>query len=248
MNNRVAIVTGGGRGIGKGIAKGLASLGIHVVINDIDEGLAAQAAREIGPNASVQVCDIADYHAVSEFVSRTADRLGSVDILVNNAGISPKRAGSKVPVYEVDPREWQRVVEVNLNGAFHLTRAVSPYMIGQNFGRIVNISSIAAKSYISVAGSHYAATKAGLIGLTKASAGELAPYGITVNAIAPGRIETEMMAAAGTGANDAILSQIASRRFGTPADVAGAVEFLISDKASYITGAVLNVDGGWVMA
>ncbi|GAX89017.1 SDR family oxidoreductase [Effusibacillus lacus] len=248
MTRRVAIVTGAGRGIGKGIARGLASQGIHVVINDIDEKLADQTSREIGEWTSTYVSDVSDYGAVSQMVADVVDRFGTIDIVVNNAGISPKKEGKKIPLHEMDAREWQQVMEVNLNGAFHLIRSAAPFMIQQQFGRIVNISSIAAKSYISVSGGHYAATKAGLIGLTKAAAGELAPYGITVNALAPGRIETEMMAEAGMGANQQILSQIASGKFGKPEDIAQAVEFLASEKASYITGAVLNIDGGWVMA
>jgi 3-oxoacyl-[acyl-carrier protein] reductase len=248
MTKRVAIVTGAGRGIGKGIAKGLASEGIHVVLNDIHEELAHQAAREIGESVSVSICSVTDNRAVSEMVSDVIHQLGRLDIVVNNAGISPKKNGQKVPLHEMDPLEWLQVVDVNLNGAFHLIREAAPYMIQQRFGRILNISSIAAKSFIPVSGGHYAATKAGLIGLTKAAAGELAPYGITVNALAPGRIETEMMVEAGSDTNQEILEQIASRRFGKPDDIAYAVAFLASEKAAYITGAVLNVDGGWVMA
>lgn len=248
MKNSIAIVTGAGRGIGKAIAKGLARQGVHVIVNDFDENLARQAVEEIGQSSSYYVCDVSDYNLVSRFISDVKTMYGKIDIVVNNAGISPKKMGNKVPINEMDPSEWQRVVEINLNGAFYMTRLVSPLMIEQKFGRIINMSSIAAKSYIDVTGSHYAATKAGLIGLTKASAGELAPYGITVNAIAPGRIRTEMMEGVSSKDNESILTQIASGKFGEVEDVAGVIEFLVSDKASYITGAVINVDGGWVMA
>ncbi|WP_206808534.1 SDR family oxidoreductase [Paradesulfitobacterium ferrireducens] len=248
MRNSIAIVTGAGRGIGKAIAKGLVNQGIHVIVNDFDENLARQAVEEIGQSSSYYVCDVSDYNLVSRFISDVKTVYGQIDILVNNAGISPKKMGNKVPIYEMDPGEWQRVVEINLNGAFYMTRLVTPLMIEQKFGRIINMSSIAAKSYIDITGSHYAATKAGLIGLTKAAAGELAPYGITVNAIAPGRIRTEMMEGVSSKDNELILAQIASGKFGEVEDVAGVVEFLASDKASYITGAVINVDGGWVMA
>lgn len=248
MINSIAIVTGAGRGIGKAIAKELVKQGIHVIVNDFDVNLARQAVDEIGQSSSYYTCDVSDYNSVIRFISDIKIAYGRIDILVNNAGISPKKKGKKVPIFEMEPGEWQRVVETNLDGAFYMTRFVAPLMIEQKFGRIINMSSIAAKSYIDVTGCHYTSTKAGLIGLTKASAGELAPYGITVNAIAPGRIRTEMMEEVNSKDNELILAQIASGRFGKVEDVAGVVEFLVSDKASYITGAVINVDGGWVMA
>jgi 3-oxoacyl-[acyl-carrier protein] reductase len=245
---KVAIVTGAGRGIGKQIARELANAGYIVAVSDIVEQAAREATEEIGQGSLPYAVDVSCFEQAAGMVDDMAQRFGRLDVLVNNAGISPKRNGRKVPVYEMDIEEWRAVVDVNLNGAFYMVRAVSPYMIRQRYGRIINMSSIAAKSYIDISASHYAATKAGLIGLTKAAAGELGPYGITVNAVAPGRIESDMMAEAGAEANQAILAQIALGTFGTAHDVAAAVSFLASEQARYITGAVINVDGGWVMA
>jgi 3-oxoacyl-[acyl-carrier protein] reductase len=245
---KVAIVTGAGRGIGKQIARQLADAGYIVAVSDIVEQAAREAAEEIGQDSLPYAVDVSCFEQAAGMVDDMVQRFGRLDVLVNNAGISPKRNGQKVPVYEMDIEEWRTVVDVNLNGAFYMVRAVSPYMIRQRYGRIINMSSIAAKSYINISASHYAATKAGLIGLTKAAAGELGPYGITVNAVAPGRIESDMMAEAGAEANQAILAQIALGTFGTAHDVAAAVSFLASEQARYITGAVVNVDGGWVMA
>jgi 3-oxoacyl-[acyl-carrier protein] reductase len=245
---KVAIVTGAGRGIGKQIARELANAGYIVAVSDIVEQAAREATEEIGQGSLPYAVDVSCFEQAAGMVDDMAQRFGRLDVLVNNAGISPKRNGRKVPVYEMDIEEWRAVVDVNLNGAFYMVRAVSPYMIRQRYGRIINMSSIAAKSYIDISASHYAATKAGLIGLTKAAAGELGPYGITVNAVAPGRIESDMMAEAGAEANQAILAQIALGTFGTAHDVAAAVSFLASEQARYITGAVVNVDGGWVMA
>jgi len=248
VSKKIAIVSGAGRGIGKAIAKELVSQGIHVVINDIDEELAKTAAENIGSTVSYKVCDVSDYNKVSNLVREVIQEFGSIDIIINNAGISPKKGGKKVPLHKMEPTEWQKVININLNGTFNLSRAAAEYMIKQKYGRIINMSSIAAKSYISLSGGHYSASKAGIIGLTKSLAGELGEYGITVNAIAPGRIETEMMAEADINTNKYVLSQIATRRYGKAEEVANLVSFLVSDKASYITGAVINVDGGWVMA
>lgn len=248
MNHQLAVVTGAARGIGKGIAEVLAHHHIHVVMVDKDESLVKKASNEIGSYTSAYCCDVSIFQSINTMVYEVNQKYGRIDILVNNAGVSPKRNGVKVPIYEMDPSEWQQVVDVNLTGTFNCTRAVAPYMMDRNYGRIINMSSIAAKSFISVSGGHYASTKAGIIGFTKAAAGELAPYGITVNALAPGRIQTEMMDEVDTDSNNLILSQIASGKFGKAEDVGAAVEFLASEKANYITGTVLNIDGGWVMA
>lgn len=248
MKQMVAIVSGAGRGIGKGIAKALVDQGKYVIVNDINEELAKKAVEEIGGLASYKVCDISNYKEVSNLADEVIKEYGSIDIVVNNAGISPKKNGKKVPLYKMESQEWQRVIEVNLNGTFNLTRVAVEHMINKKFGRIINMSSIAAKSYISLSGGHYSASKAGIIGLTRSLAGELAEYGITVNAIAPGRIQTDMMAEADEETNNYVLSQIAAKRYGKAEEVASLVSFLVSEKASYITGAVINVDGGWVMA
>jgi 3-oxoacyl-[acyl-carrier protein] reductase len=169
---------------------------------------------------------------------------GPIDLLVNNAGISPKSNGRKRMSWETSPDEWRRVIDVNLNGYFFLLRAVLPGMIERRAGAIVNISSLAGLRYSAIAGVHYCASKAAVIGLTSQVAGEVAGFGVRVNSVAPGRIETEMAAEAGAGFNEEIKRSTPLGRLGIPQDIAQAVCFLLSDKASFITGQSLVVSGG----
>lgn len=236
---RVAIVTGAGRGIGAAIAAELAARGARVAALEADAGLAAETGAIL--------CDVADRVAVDAVCARVEAELGPVDILVNNAGISPKHEGRAAPVQEMDPAEWDRVLAVNLTGAWNLIRRLSPGMVARRRGWIVNQSSIAGKAYTPIVACHYAATKAALIGLTRHLAGELGPYGITVNAVAPGRIATPMVAAASGATNAAVVAETPLRRLGTPEEVARAVCFLTGPDAAFVTGQTLDVAGGWMM-
>ena len=249
---RVALVTGSGRGIGRAIADRLGQAGADVAYLDHDPELARWAADEAvkaGRSAIGVAADVADAMAVAKALKQVEAALGPVDILVNNAGISPKsgKDGKRAMAWEMDIEEWQRVVGVNLTGAFICSNAVLPGMVKRQRGSIVSTSSVAGKTFCDIVGIHYAATKAGLIGFTKHLAGEVGPYGITVNAIAPGRIDTPLMRGTASAANEAAKLATPMRRFGTPDDVAGTVLYLTSDNASFVTGQTIDVAGGWLM-
>jgi 3-oxoacyl-[acyl-carrier protein] reductase len=247
---RVALVTGAGRGIGRGLADAHAAAGAKVAYLDHDRGLAEEAAAAAAARGAAAVAlaaDVADAEAVAAAVQDAQDRLGPIDILVNNAGISPKTNGRRSDAWAMDPAEWQRVVAVNLTGAFLCARAVLPAMCERGFGRIVNVSSVAGKTYCDIVGVHYAATKAGVIGLTKHLAGEVGPFGITVNALAPGRIDTPLVRGVAPELNEAVRLATPLRRLGTPEDVAAACLFFTSDAAGFVTGQVCDVAGGWLM-
>ncbi len=249
---RVALVTGAGRGIGRAIADSHAAAGAAVAYLDHDRELAETAAREAvakGWQAVGLSADVADYEAVVEACRKVTDAFGPVDILVNNAGISPKTGadGRRSPAWEMSPEEFRRVLDVNLTGAFNCARAVLPGMKAMGRGRIVNQSSVAGKTFCDIVGVHYAASKAALIGFTKHLAGEVGPFGITVNAVAPGRIDTPLMRGTASEANEAARMATPLRRLGSPEDVAATYLFLTSDSASFVTGQVVDVAGGWLM-
>ncbi|KZE34414.1 SDR family oxidoreductase [Chelatococcus daeguensis] len=249
---RVALVTGAGRGIGRAIADAHAAAGAGVIYLDHDRALAEEAARVAmarGWRAVAVAADVADEASVAAAVRHGTETLGPVTLLVNNAGISPKSgsAGGKAFVWEMQAAEWRRVLDVNLTGAFLVTRAVVPQMREAGYGRIVSISSVAGRTYCDIVSVHYAATKAALIGFTKHLAGELGPSGITVNAVAPGRIDTPLMRGTAAEANEAVRLATPLQRLGTPDEVAGMCLFLTSDKAAFVTGQVCDVAGGWLM-
>lgn len=245
LEAKVAIVTGASRGIGREIALTLAENGTNVVVNYMgNQALAEDVAAQIkalGRDSLAIKADVAKSEDVEQLVAQTIARFGRVDILINNAGITKDNL-----IMRMKEEDWDSVIETNLKSSFLLSKGVSRQMMKQRYGRIVNISSVVG--IMGNAGqANYVAAKAGMIGLTKTLARELASRGITVNAIAPGFIETDMTEALGSEIKEQLLNQIPLARLGSTKDVANAVKFLVSDDASYITGQVINVDGGMVM-
>jgi len=241
LKGKNALVTGSTRGIGRAIAEALSASGARVAVVGRDLARAEEAATAIGNNAKGFAADVGDTAAVAKLVSDVEAAFGSIDILVNNAGITRDNL-----VMRLKDEDWDAVIDANLRGAFAAIRAASRGMMKRRSGRIVNVASI-----VGIIGNkgqaNYAASKGGLIALTKSVAKELASRNILVNAVAPGFIETEMTAAMTPEARTALGQQIPLERLGTVADVASAVTFLVSDHASYITGQVFVVDGGMVM-
>jgi len=248
QNQRIVVVTGGSRGIGRAICIALAAPGTRIFFNyfspsdpDAEAAAAAETEKlvaEAQGSAASKSVNIAKENEVVEFFKEIIDKTGRIDVLVNNAGIT--KDGLLVRMKEQD---WDAVLNINLKGAFTCTKIVSKVMMQQRYGRIINMASV-----VGVTGNagqaNYSASKAGLIGLTKTAAKELAPRGITVNAIAPGFIETDMTASLSEKARNAMLSQVPLGRAGQPEDIAAAVVFLASESASYITGQVIHVSGG----
>lgn len=241
LKGKVALVTGGSRGIGRAIAGGLYGAGAKVAILGRDEAKATAAAAALGVNARGFRGDVAAAADVEQALEAVERDLGAVDVLVNNAGITKDNL-----LFRIGVDDWDAVLDANLKGAFLLTKLAARGMIKRRWGRIVNIASVVG--LIGNKGqANYAASKAGLIGFTKAVARELASRNVLVNAVAPGYIDTEMTRAISDEAKQALQAAIPLGRLGSGADIAGAVLFLASDLASYITGQVLVVDGGMVM-
>ncbi|MBO9313489.1 MAG: 3-oxoacyl-ACP reductase FabG [Chloroflexus sp.] len=245
LRGQVAIITGGARGIGRATTIELANAGARVLINYQRSAGAAEAlAAEIvaaGGDAFAYQADVADEQAVTGMVQAVLDRWGKIDILVNNAGIT-----ADAPLARLRPEQWQHVIETDLTSVFLCCRAVIPTMQRAGYGRIVSVSSLAALAG-NVGQTNYAAAKAGIIGLSRSLAREVARDGITVNVVAPGYVETDMVETVPEALRAWALQAIAIGRFGRPEEVAAAIRFLVSPRASYITGHVLTIDGGWVM-
>ena len=241
LSGRTALVTGSTRGIGRAIAEALTGAGARVAVVGRDRERAEGVATEISDGARGFACDVGDVASVSRLVSEVDEAFGSIDILVNNAGITRDNI-----LFRLKDDDWDAVIDANLRGAFVAMRAVSRGMMKRRWGRIINIASV-----VGLVGnkgqSNYAASKAGLIGLTKSVAKELASRNILANVVAPGFIATDMTNAISEDAKKLLFAQIPLERLGTPQDVANVVAFLASDAAAYITGQVFVVDGGMVM-
>ena len=245
LEGRTALVTGGSRGLGRVMAEALAEAGASVCVTSRDAAAAAHAAAEIAASTGARAvgldAELTTGEGVARLVDAVASRVGQVDILVNNAGINIR--GMSDALSEED---WDAVIDTNLKSTFLMTKAVLRGMVRQRSGRIVNISSVSG--LLGNAGqSNYAASKAGMIGFTRSIAREVASRGITVNAVAPGFIDTAMTQGLSSDVREALQKQIPLGRLGLPSDIAAAVRFLVSDAASYITGQVLHVNGGMLM-
>lgn len=242
LNGKVALVTGASRGIGREIALTLAKEGATVIINYNGSKERAEEVKNTiestGGSASIYQCNVSDFQACEEMIKNLVKEFGHIDILVNNAGITKDNL-----IMKMKEEDFDAVLNINLKGTFNTIRHLSRQMLKQRSGKIINISSVSG--ILGNAGqANYAASKAGVIGLTKTMARELASRGITVNAVAPGFVDTEMTEVLTEEVKEAACRQIPLGRFGKPSDIANMVAFLASDKADYITGQVLSVDGG----
>ncbi|WP_076867209.1 SDR family NAD(P)-dependent oxidoreductase [Bradyrhizobium mercantei] len=247
-DGRVALITGGARGIGFEIVRRFLADGYQVAFMSTTAEHVERALDTLGrPEGRLyaEKGDVTRQDEVSGFINRVRARWGEIAILVNNAGISPKRADQNAPwLSQTSLEEWTRVVDVNLSGPFILTRFVAPAMIAEGYGRIINVGSLAGRAMPLIAGPHYAASKSGLVGLTRATARDLAPYGITVNCVAPGRVLSDLTGPAEAPVNKTALNRIPVGRFGTAEEVAYVVAFLASSGAGFITGATIDMTGG----
>ncbi|CEI73710.1 MULTISPECIES: 3-oxoacyl-[acyl-carrier-protein] reductase [Romboutsia] len=245
LKNKIAVITGGSRGIGKEIAKKLAYNGANIVINYTSKEEEALKTKEeienLGVKCIVIKCDVSKSEEVNEMINKTIKEFGRVDILVNNAGITKDNL-----LMKMKEEDFDKVIDINLKGVFNCTKAVTRPMMKNKYGKIINISSVVGVIG-NVGQANYCASKAGVIGFTKSTARELASRNININAVAPGFIDTDMTKVLSDDIKNSMLSTIPKKEFGKPEDVANAVVFLASDMSSYITGQVINVDGGMVM-
>ena len=240
-----ALITGAGQGLGRAIALALAEEGADIAAWDINLEAARETCEQVkalGRTSMAHEVDVSDSAQVNGALEQVMDEFGRLDILINNAGICPVRHWG-----EISEADWDRVMAVNLKGTFLCAQAVTPIMIKQKSGRIINLASVAGKLGSIATGAPYAVSKAGVIGLTKTVARSLAPHGITVNALAPGPIETAMIQDITQGNMEGYLSVIPLGRIGNPLDVAKAAVYLASDEASFLTGEILDINGGMLM-
>jgi 3-oxoacyl-[acyl-carrier protein] reductase len=248
---RIALVTGAARGIGLAIGRTLAAGGAHVIMADRAAGVheSCKELAALGLSVESVTVDVGSAGDLRAMVADILDTRGRIDILVNNAGIAPKRPnGLKALIEDLDEGEWAQVLNVNLTSAFLLSKACIPGMRARNWGRIINLASVAGRSKSNISGAHYCASKAGLIGFSRVLANEVGPYGIRVNCIAPGRIMTPLAAVAGDEVNQGYIKLIPVGRLGVPDDIAKVASFLASDDVDYVTGTVIDVNGGSFMA
>ncbi|HEV8581006.1 MAG TPA: SDR family NAD(P)-dependent oxidoreductase [Thermoanaerobaculia bacterium] len=243
LTGRVALVTGAARGLGRAAAERLLANGAQVALNVHRPEQAEAVSAALGAEVPVLPGDIADGETVRALIAAALDRFGRLDILVNNAA-----AAYSTRFEQISEEEWRRALDVNLTAAFLCIQAAVPAMKARGFGRVINLSSTAGKSVSTLGGAHYTASKAGLLGLTRAAAKELGPYGITVNAVCPGLIDTELTREHATGAElETYTRSFPIRRLGTASEVADLICFLASEEAGYITGASLDINGGDLM-
>jgi len=246
VTGKVALVTGSGRGIGKAIALALAERGADIVINDLDMDNAAHTVEEIkalGRKAIAIKADVSSEMEVEEMVKECMNQFGRIDILVNNAGLISTKL-----LQETTVQDWDRIMSINLKGVFLCTKAVYPYMMDQKSGKIINIASVAGKRGGGLFGkSAYSASKGGVISFTKAVAREAGEFGINVNAVTPGFTDTEMVTGMSQDQRESVVNSIPMRRAGKPEDIAKAVCFLASSDSDYISGEIMDVDGGIMM-
>lgn len=253
LKGKVAIVTGAGQGLGKAIALELAKAGADIVAADVRKDTLEEVKREVeglGRQALAVQMDVSKWEEAQAMAKKAIEKFGRIDILVNNAGISPKgKGGIRLGVLDISDEDWDRVMNINVKGVFNCSKAVMPQLISQRSGKIVNMGSIAGLTggAASPASAHYPVSKAAVICLTKVLARELAPYNVNVNAVAPGRIQTEMAALSSPAANEEARKQTPLGRFGQPIDIARAVVFLVSEAGSFITGETMVIDGGRTM-
>lgn len=245
--SRIALVTGAARGIGLACVQGFLKKDYRVVAADRLE-IDPKAYGKHGDSVRVERLDVTDRAAIQSLRTRIEDEWGTVSVLVNNAGISPKKPdGASCSILEIDDIEWEQVIAVNLTAVLRMSQAFLPGMQNIKWGRIVNVSSLAGRAKSLVAGGSYTASKAGVLGLTRAVAAEMGPLGITANAVAPGRILTEMAMQAGDEVNRRYAEQIPVRRLGTADEVAAAILYLASEEAGFVNGALLDINGGFYM-
>ena len=240
LEGKTALITGSGRGIGKTIALKLAECGADIVLADMSQKVAEVLleVESLGRKCLTFETDVTDFKAIDSMVKKIIEELGSIHILVNNAGITQDNLFMRMK-----PEQWSKVIDVNLNGVFNVTKAVIRPMVKQRMGKIINISSVVGFS--GNAGQvNYSSTKSALVGFTKSLAREVGARGVTVNAVAPGFIDTAMTQALNESQQELILQQIPLGRMGNPEDISNAVAFLASEDASYITGTILHVNGG----
>ncbi len=242
LNKKVALITGGAKGIGYAIAKALYNQGATIVIADINEEGAQNAALAFGEGALGLCVDISNVAQIKKMVQAVIDKFDRIDILVNNAGIL-----HTTDIQDVTEQEWDKVMSVNLKGAFFASQQVLPHMKKQKFGRIINISSLAGRNGGLAVGCAYSASKAGLIGVSRNLARKMAPYGITVNVVAPGPTNSDIIKQFSGEKMDLLLNSIPVKRLGEPEEIAAAVTYLASDDAGFVTGAVIDINGGMFM-
>jgi 3-oxoacyl-[acyl-carrier protein] reductase len=250
LKNKVSWVTGAAGGIGQSISEKLAQQGSHLVLSDIStealDRLCGKLKRFDIDVLTLSI-DISDPQLVSQAKEKIKERYKKVDILINNAGISPKGPNGAIPFKDITFEDWNQVIAINLSGAFLCSQAALEMMVDQGQGSIVNICSQASRTFSPVTSAHYAASKAGLLGLSRKLAGEYGPNGVRVNVVVPGRIDTPMTQSVNEELSRQAALRTPLRRIGQPDEVADAVLYLVSDKASYVNGAVIDVNGGSLM-
>lgn len=249
-SGRTVLISGAAGGIGAAIARRYCEEGASVALLDLDPKALQEQGETLrgeGFRVAWHSADVGDFGQCEVACAHLSELIGPIDTLINNAGISPKHDGKPAPIWQMSPEEWQRVVNVNLNGAFNLSRLLSASMVERRFGRIINMSSVAGSAFLPLVAAHYSATKAAIIGLTRHLAGELGEYGITANALAPGRIETPLLKTVSSSANEAVVAETPLRRLGQPWEVADAACYLSAPESAFVTGQVLDVAGGWLM-